>query len=137
MENSNILLTNSCWSCFNCLTECTVSLYQVALLKEGLMHLKHPMWSFYGLLTIWIFFFSFFLLVNLPKNVVVSNVLSYVDRLRERHLNSLRPFWTRLKTSRRLASNLCPQWWILFSVTMQGICLMQENQKFFHFLQQL
>lgn len=48
--NTHICLPYHKWFLWlwNVPTECIASLYQVALLKEGPMHLKRPMLNFYG-----------------------------------------------------------------------------------------
>lgn len=76
-----------------------------------------------------------------PTRLLVStfsvSVLLDAVRLRGRHLNWLRHSWTRLKINHKLENNLCPRWWILFWEIMLGMCLMQGNQRFCHFLQRL
>lgn len=111
-----------------------MSLYQVALRKEGPLHLKHPMWNFYG---------SVYVDSPLVCHVrhiscfLIFNMIHESGRLKGRLLSLLRHSWTRQKINHKLENNLCPRWWILFLVTMLGTCLMLGNQKFSHFLPQL
>lgn len=111
-----------------------MSLFQKVLQKVDLLHLEHPTSNFYGKINQG---YVGFVQMRLLSTPLFSHVYLDAVRLRGRHLSWLRHSWIRQKTSHKSANNLCRQWWILFLEITPGMFLMQGNQRFCHFLQQL